>query len=132
MLLDNLKTTTLWLASGTEAVAALIISIAVIEGALKALSIFLIRPEVGGAADRQQDAKEVVRLKLGRWLALVLEFELAADILRTAVAPSWTEIGQLAAIAALRTALNFFLQREIDGAEARNIARGNPPSAPAS
>lgn len=85
------------------------------------------QPEVGGAADRQQDAKEVVRLKLGRWLALVLEFELAADILRTAVAPTSTEIGQLAAIAALRTALNFFLQREIDSAEARSVARGGPP-----
>ncbi len=52
-----------------------------------------------------------MRLKLGRWLAVALEFELAADILRTAVAPTWTEIGQLAAIAVLRTALNYFLQR---------------------
>ncbi|MFC7735153.1 DUF1622 domain-containing protein [Roseomonas sp. GCM10028921] len=55
-------------------------------------------------------------LRLGRWLALALEFELGADILRTAIAPTWSEIGQLAAIAAVRTALNFFLQREIDGA----------------
>ena len=38
---------------------------------------------------------------------------LGADILRTAVEPSWDEIGRLAAIAAIRTALNFFLQREI-------------------
>ena len=53
--------------------------------------------------------------------------ELAADILRTAVAPTWSEIGQLAAIAALRTALNYFLQREIDGAERR--ATGAPPPA---
>ena len=128
MLLDDLKTATLWLASGTEAVAALIISIAVIEGALKALALFFVQPEVGGAGDCQQDRKEVVRLKLGRWLALVLEFELAADILRTAVAPTWTEIGQLAAIAALRTALNFFLQREIDGAEARSVVRRDPRS----
>ena len=36
-----------------------------------------------------------------------------ADILRTAVEPSWDEIGRLAAIAAIRTALNYFLQREI-------------------
>jgi uncharacterized membrane protein len=54
-----------------------------------------------------------VRLDLGRFLALGLEFQLAADILRTAVAPSFTELGQLAAIAAIRTALNFFLGREI-------------------
>lgn len=54
-----------------------------------------------------------IRLTLGRFLALGLEFQLAGDVLRTAVAPSFTEIGQLAAIAAIRTALNFFLGREI-------------------
>lgn len=36
-------------------------------------------------------------------LALALEFELAADILRTAIAPTWNEIGQFAAIIVLRT-----------------------------
>ena len=59
-----------------------------------------------------------VRLALGRSLALSLEFLLGADILRTAVEPSWDEIGRLAAIATIRTALNYFLQREI-AAEAR-------------
>jgi uncharacterized membrane protein len=54
-----------------------------------------------------------LRLNLGRYLVLGLEFQLAADILRTAVAPSFTELAQLAAIAAIRTALNFFLGREI-------------------
>ncbi len=72
-----------------------------------------------------QDAKEEVRIELGRWLALALEFELAADILRTAVAPTWNEIGQLAAIIVLRTALNFFLQREIDQA-AKRRGTGTP------
>jgi uncharacterized membrane protein len=54
-----------------------------------------------------------VRLDLGRFLALGLEFQLAADILRTAVSPNFTELAQLAAIAAIRTALNFFLGLEI-------------------
>jgi uncharacterized membrane protein len=54
-----------------------------------------------------------VRLDLGRFLVLGLEFQLAADILRTAVAPNFTSLAQLAAIAAIRTALNFFLGREI-------------------
>jgi uncharacterized membrane protein len=54
-----------------------------------------------------------IRLDLGRVLALGLEFQLAADLLRTAVAPSFEEIGKLAAVAAIRTALNFFLRREI-------------------
>lgn len=55
-----------------------------------------------------------VFLGLGRWLVLGLEFALAADIVRTAIAPTWTDIGQLAAIAAIRTFLNFFLTRDLE------------------
>ncbi len=60
------------------------------------------------------------------YLALGLEFALAADILRTAIAPSWRDIGQLAAIATLRTALNFFLEREINREDLRVLARQQP------
>ena len=55
------------------------------------------------------------RFTLARYLALALEFQLAADILETAVSPSWQQIGQLAAIATIRTALNYFLTRELAG-----------------
>lgn len=54
-----------------------------------------------------------IRLTLARYLALALEFQLGADILSTAVAPSWQEIGKLGAIAVIRTGLNFFLSREM-------------------
>jgi uncharacterized membrane protein len=54
-----------------------------------------------------------VRLDLGKSLALSLEFLLAADILRTATTPTWEDIGKLVAIAALRTLLNYFLEREL-------------------
>jgi uncharacterized membrane protein len=64
-----------------------------------------------------------VRLDLGRFLVLGLEFQLAADILRTAVAPNFTSLAQLAAIAAIRTALNFFLGREIK--EERELVRAD-------
>lgn len=63
--------------------------------------------------------KEEIRLSLGRSLALALELELGADILKTAVAPTWNDIGLLAAIAVLRTALNYFLERELRNAEKR-------------
>ncbi len=62
------------------------------------------------------DFGEHIKLDLGRSLTLCLEYFLAADVLQTAVAPSWEEIGQLAAIAAIRTGLNFFLQREVEDA----------------
>jgi uncharacterized membrane protein len=55
-----------------------------------------------------------IRITLGRWLALALEFALAADVLRTVMVPTWGEIGKLAAIVVLRTVLNYFLAREIE------------------
>lgn len=70
---------------------------------------------VVGTTLRRRDAKsfEQIRLELARLLALGLEFQLASDLLRTAVAPTFIAIGQLAAVAAIRTVLNFFLGREI-------------------
>ena len=50
---------------------------------------------------------------LASYLALALEFQLAADILATAIGPTWNQIGRLAAIAFIRTALNYFLAKEI-------------------
>lgn len=94
-----------YLELGIEGCAAVIIAWAALEAAGRVVR----------AAVRRDDphARETIRLGLGRWLALALEFELAADILGTAIAPTWEEIGQVAAIIALRTTLNYFLQREI-------------------
>ena len=118
MTADLIKDLTLQLSTLTEGVAALIIAIAVIEGVFRTLLVLLQSFSPSDASSSHEE-KEGVRLRLGRWLALALEFLLAADILRTAVAPSWSEIGQLAAIATIRTALNVFLQLEIDRAEER-------------
>jgi hypothetical protein len=40
-------------------------------------------------------------------------FQLAADIIETSIAPSWEDLGQLGAIAVIRTFLNFFLERDL-------------------
>lgn len=48
------------------------------------------------------------------WMILSLEFALGADIVRTAIAPTWNDIGQLAAIAVIRTGLNYFLERDME------------------
>lgn len=111
-LLQLFKDGTFYLAAGIEAGAGIIIGIASIQAIVLSLSLFV-------RAGKDQQATENIRLNLGRWLAVALEFELAADILRTAVAPSWNEIGQLAAIIILRTVLNYFLQQEIDKAAQR-------------
>jgi len=67
------------------------------------------------ASVRRGDERQFTRVRLafGRYLVLGLEFQLASDVLSTAVAPTFQEIGQLAAIAAIRTALNYFLGKEI-------------------
>jgi uncharacterized membrane protein len=62
---------------------------------------------------RQHVSFTSARFVLARYLALALEFQLAADVLETAIAPEWAKIGQLAAIATIRTALNYFLSREL-------------------
>ena len=59
------------------------------------------------------DGFNEIRLTLARFLALALEFQLGADILSTAIAPTWDEIGKLGAVAVIRTGLNYFLTREM-------------------
>lgn len=54
-----------------------------------------------------------VRLAFARYLTLALELQLAADILATSIAPTWHQIGKLAAIAVIRTVLNYFLNKEM-------------------
>ena len=72
-----------------------------------------------------------VRLTFGRALVLGLEFQLAADIIGTAVSPSWDQLGKLGAIAVIRTFLNFFLTRELKEEEQELEAAARVKSSPA-
>ncbi|GLV59914.1 hypothetical protein KDH_67380 [Dictyobacter sp. S3.2.2.5] len=130
MLETLLKLWTGYLASGVEGIAGLLIAIAALQATVRALLLFLGRGK--GTNQQQEPQTENIRLRLGRWLALALEFELGADILRTAIAPTWNEIGQLAAIAAIRTLLNYFLQQEIDRAARRQPDTSLQPHTPRS
>lgn len=94
----------LWLKLGIEVVGALLIGAGVLVTAIRVASFI---------RDKRLQAYDKTRLLLARYLALGLEFQLAADIVASVVAPSWNQIGKLAAIAVIRTALNFFLAREI-------------------
>lgn len=60
-------------------------------------------------------------MRYSRWLVTGLTFQLAADIIETSAAPTWDDIGRLAAIAVIRTFLNYFLER--DQRELREIER---------
>ena len=108
---ELVKIITLSLGSVVEGIAAIVIAHAIARAfVLYSRSSFSSTP-----IDRME-----IRLSLGKSLALALEFLLAADILRTAVAPNWDDIGKLAAIAALRTLLNYFLERELKHSEIKS------------
>lgn len=113
---ESLKSVVLWLATGVELLAVAIIVAAVMEAVVRVAAAFNAELHPKGRTSPALHKKEEIRLRLGRWLVLSLEFLLAADILKTAVSPSWNELGQLAAVAALRTVLNYFLQREVERA----------------
>lgn len=96
-----------YLAAAAEIAAAVVIGLGVIRGIWDYLRQLLSRSR------HHVDATEGIRLKLGRVLAVGLEFTVASDILRTAVAPTRQDILNLGAIVMLRTLLNYFLEREI-------------------
>ena len=104
-----------YLAAGAEIAAAVVIGGAIGRGILSYISQLFSR--------RQNfDFTEVIRLQLGRVLALGLEFTVASDILRTAVAPTRQDIVNLGAIVLLRTLLNYFLEREIRQGEQNRLS----------
>lgn len=93
-----------WLRLAVELTGAVIVGLGVAIAAARFLALLLMRQGADFTA---------IRLVLARYLALALEFQLGADILSTAVAPTWDQIGKLGAVAVIRTALNFFLSREM-------------------
>ena len=103
---DNFKEIAGYVALAIEAAAVFVVAF----GAIQALSgvIVLIFQR---AADEMQGRE--IWLKFATWILLALEFALAADIVRTAVAPTWDDITKLAVIAAIRTMLNYFLAKDI-------------------
>ena len=91
-----------------EGIAALFIAI----GAAEALWSLVLR--FTSRAGRGVKRRKEIWVQFAIWLLLALEFELAADVLRTAISPTWDDVGMLAAIAAIRTVLNYFLEKDID------------------
>jgi uncharacterized membrane protein len=83
-------------------------ALAIVAGTILTL-VKLVRPLLAGEHVSVTNS----RFQLSRYLTLALEFQLSSDVLGTAIAPSWTAIGKLAAIGAIRTALNYVLTREI-------------------
>jgi len=103
------------LQEGTEFLSAALIGVGIVLAVYQLISLILTARRK--TQRERQVAYQGARLVLSRFLAMALEFQLAADLLGTTVAPSWDQLGRLGAIALIRTFLNFFLAREIDEEE---------------
>jgi len=97
-----------------EAIVVLVVAIGAAEAAIGAVKLI-------GRDRLFRNERRELWVRFAGWILLALEFALAADIIRTAVAPTWDEIGKLAAIAAIRTVLNFFLSRDIETIQERRL-----------
>ncbi len=105
-----------------EMAAVLIVAYGSIEAFIRLLGV-IARPRT------THGMRKVIWRRYGMWLVLGLEFELAADIIASVIAPTWMDIGKLGAIAVIRTFLNYFLEQDLDNAEesgAVSKATGEP------
>ena len=89
-----------------RALALLVIAIGGVEATIGAVRLLLRRH--ASKAERR-----ALWLVFARRLVAGLTFQLAADIIGTSIAPTWQEVGQLGAIAVIRTFLNYFLERDL-------------------
>jgi uncharacterized membrane protein len=101
-----------WLTIATEysilvidAMALVLILLGTVEAFFGGIRVMF--SSAGGHAQRD------VWLRYARWLVAGLTFQLAADVIETSIAPSWEDIARVAAIAVIRTFLNYFLERDL-------------------
>ena len=90
-----------------DTMALIIIAVGTVEAFFRGLWAAFAAPASSGRVS-------TVWLRFDHWLVAALTFLLAADIIQTSVAPTWAEIGQVAAIAVIRTFLNYFLGRDME------------------
>jgi uncharacterized membrane protein len=101
-----------WLALATEHATVLIDTVAFIVILIGTVETVIggVRMMLWGSSDRE---KRELWLRYARWLVAGLTFQLAADIIETSVSTSWDAVGRIAAVAVIRTFLNYFLERDV-------------------
>ena len=104
-----LKTAAEYVALSLEAVSVLVVAVGGIEAVYR-----MLQPMLPGYVTHT--TRRDIWMGLVRWLLLGLEFMLAADIVRSTITPEWDDIAKLAAIAVIRTFLNYFLERDLEAA----------------
>ncbi len=99
-----------YVALAVETIAIVIIAI----GSARAL-VGICRLALSPSRQREPGSRAVA-LEYAHWLIAGLTFQLAADVVNTSFSPTWSEVGRLAAVAAIRTFLSYFLDLEMERA----------------
>jgi uncharacterized membrane protein len=103
-----------------------VIAIALITGGAIEALVGIAR--VAMRSDATNQDRRTVWLMFARWLVAGLTFQMAADVVNTSFEPTWDELGRLATIAAIRTFLSFFLDREVE--DTRDLQRRGAAAKP--
>lgn len=101
------------LATATEHAAVLIdfLALIVIAGGTIEVAIKVVRLVFAGSDGHK---RRDIWLRYARWLVAGLTFQLASDIIESSITSDWEALGRLAAIAVIRTFLNYFLERDLN------------------
>lgn len=115
-----------WLVAVTEPVVVIIDAMALVLIALATVVVFVQALRLTLRGHLTNVERRDLWLGYGRWLVAGLTMQLSADIIESSIYTSWDAIGQLAAIAVIRTFLNYFLERDI--ADVRERQRATRPA----
>lgn len=116
-----------WLIAITEPTVVIIDAMAFLFIVFGTLQAFIAAVRLVVSRDTAGKDRRSLWLSYARWLVAGLTFQLAADIIESSVAPSWESIGQLGAIALIRTFLNYFLERDLAEVRERQHSAATQP-----
>jgi len=118
-----LHETARYIALAIQTIAILVVAAGSVRALVEGFRLMLVREPTGFQS-------RTMWLHYGRWLVAGLTFQLAADIIGTSFSPTWDEVGRVAAVAAIRTFLSYFLDHEMESTRKLQHVTA-PPAAPA-
>ena len=118
-----------WLIFATENAIVIIDALALVIIVVGTVEAFFsgLRAMLGSPSGHE---RREVWLRYARWLVAGLTFQLAADIAETSITTDWTAIGRIAAVAVIRTFLNYFLDRDLEEVRGWQRPKAEPPAKP--
>jgi uncharacterized membrane protein len=118
-----------WLVFATENAIVIIDALALVIIVVGTVEAFVggLRAMLGSPSGHE---RRDIWLRYARWLVAGLTFQLAADIIETSITTEWQAVARIAAIAAIRTFLNYFLDRDLEDVRQRQRELSEPPPRP--